>query len=278
MNLHWYWMINPPRGGFRDTNNPAFTQKVAGPNGESLDASLFIDDSGQPLFVRVRAFDTAGLNDGERFISIVDLAKEHMLTVLRVTWQHDSSFVPASFFMQEPIEGSEAAVQVDWPSSFDFNAVEAHALYQHTIQERESLRLLTDGTGDALPLQYRFLSLYKFLELRFRGDDDKWDFNALSIACEPQLAAFAELGLGRTFHAELQHLRDRCAHVRTGSGKKRRLGVTALNSAAAKEVDRVLPLLVNICQAVLNSELAGKVEFRDLRPWYRRVERAQQGG
>lgn len=152
-------------------------------------------------------------------------------------------------------------------------AQHAHALFEHTLPQRESLRLLTDGVDESIPAQYRFLSLYKFLELRFRGADDHWDFRALNAACEAQLAAFATLGLGRTFQAELNHLRDRCAHIRTGTGKKRRLGVTALNPAAMKEVRRLLPLLIDICRVVLNKDLEGKVEFKDLRPWYQRIER-----
>ncbi len=272
VNLLWYWMLDPPRGGFVDKGaDAAFTHVVKGPQGQVLDASLYLDGEQQPLFVRVRAFHAADIYDTARFLDLVEVSKEHMLSVLKMSWHRGASFVPLSFFSQEAEDGSGASIEVQWPSVFEFDSKMSAALFEHTIGHRQSLRLLVDGLDERVPLQYRFLSLYKFLEIRYRDEKDHWDFRALASACQVQLEAFSRLGIGRTLQAELKHLRDRCAHIRSGSGKKRRMGVTALNPEAQKEVARLMPLLVEICRNVFNSEMDGKVVFNDLRSWGERV-------
>jgi hypothetical protein len=272
MNLLWYWMLAPARGGFEDKGGKAaFTQPINGPHGQKLEASLYVDDQGEPLFVRVRAIDADNIHDAERYLELVELAKEHMLSILRFSWHHDASYVPMSIFSQETEGGAGASVVVEWPSIHGFDPQQAHALFHNTFDHRESLRLLTDARDERVPIQYRFLSLYKFLELRYRGSDDLWDLAALSDACRPQLSAFDELKLKRPFVAELHHLRDRCAHIRSGNGKRRRLGVTALNPVALNEIRRMLPLLTEICRTIFNAELSGRVVFNDLRPWPERV-------
>lgn len=272
MNLLWYWMLDPPRGGIIDQGKPAaFTQHLRGSEGQELETSLFLDEHGEPVFVKVRAIGAKDIHDTNRFVDLVEVAREHMISVLKLTWHHNASYVPMSIFLQEPEDGSGAGLQVEWPSAYGFNSAQAHALYEHTFGHRQSLRLLAEGLDERIPIQYRFLSLYKFLEIRYRGDNDHWDFEALRKACDAQLMEYEGLKLPRTFQAELKRLRDRCAHIRTGSGKKRRLGVTALNPEALKEVTQMMPLLREICRTVFNFELDGKVAFNDLRSWGERL-------
>lgn len=279
MNLLWYWMLDPPRSGISDQGKPAaFTQHLRGSEGQELEASLFLDEHGEPHFVKLRAIGAKDIYDTDRFVDLVEVAREHMLSVLKLAWHDNASYVPMSVFLQEAEDGSGAGLQVEWPSVYGFNSAQAHALYEHTFGHRQSLRLLADGLDARVPIQYRFLSLYKFLEIRYRGDNDRWNFDALRKACDAQLREYEGLKLPRTFQAELKHLRDRCAHIHTGSGKKRRLGVTALNPEALKEVIRMMPLLREICRTVFNSELDGKVAFNDLRSWGERLPSGVGGG
>ncbi|WP_186197550.1 hypothetical protein [Burkholderia gladioli] len=272
MNLLWYRMIDPTRGGITEIDKKiAFTQRVQGANSEELDASLFLDDHGEPHFVKIRVFGAKDMFDTERFIDLVDTAFEHMLSVLKLTWHRNATYVPLSVFCPEPDDGSGAGLQVEWPSVYGFNPSLAAGVYEHAFKHRESLRLLADGLDDRIPIQYRFLSLYKFLEIRFRNEKDHWDFEALQNACTSQINQYNQLRLPRPLPAELQHLRDRCAHIRTGIGKKRRLGITSLNPLAQKEVSRLMPVLIEICRSVFNSETEGRVTFVNLRPLHERA-------
>jgi ABC-type uncharacterized transport system permease subunit len=53
----------------------------------------------------------------------------------------------------------------------------------------------------------------------------------------------------------------------TGSGKKRRLGVSALHPKALKEVTSLMPVLSEMCRTVFNAQLAGKVILTQPIPW-----------
>jgi hypothetical protein len=45
MNLLWYWMLGPPRGGIIDQGKAAaFTHSIQGPDGQELEASFFLGD------------------------------------------------------------------------------------------------------------------------------------------------------------------------------------------------------------------------------------------
>ena len=268
-------MLEPARGGIVDDGkrNPSFATKLNFPGGECLEASLYTDEQNEPLFVKIRAFDATSEQDSARFADMVQLASQHLLSVLKMTWHSAARYIPLSIMTIEHADGRGGNVRVEWPTGYNFNAEAAPGLFEHTIEHRESLRLIADGLDMSIPLQYRFLSLYKFLEIRFRSKDGNWDYPSLNKACEHQLTNFKNLKLNRSLTGELNHLRDRCAHIRSGSGKNRRLGVTALNPTAIREVELFMPVLCEICRGVLNVDLAGKIEI--MAPFAWRLELPQ---
>ncbi|TKC89382.1 hypothetical protein FAZ69_10580 [Trinickia terrae] len=265
MNLLWYWLVEPHRGGLNDTGrNAGLTQDVTFHDGSHLDVAVYLDEHAHPHFVRVRAFDAVDIYDTARFLDHVSVLAEHMLSVLKVTWSERTAYVPLSFFCQEAEDGTGASMLLQDMGERVFACDAARSLFVHTMEARQSLRLITDSLDPGIPAQYRYLSLYKFLEIRYRNDKDHWDWDALEAACAPQLEQFAALKLDRDLRGELEHLRDSCAHIKSGKGNKRRLGVTALHPKARRELERFMPIMAEICRAVFNADMAGKVELNQL--------------
>jgi len=133
---------------------------------------------------------------------------------------------------------------------------------------------LTDGIDDAMSLAYRFLSLFKLLEIRYLSADEEWDYTKVGAALAPYEERYAALKLPRSFFKELCHLRDRCAHIRTGKGSRRALGVTQLNYDALIATEKVLP---PARRGLSRSVPPGPLEQGgDLRPWYEKAFEAKR--
>jgi hypothetical protein len=207
----------------------------------------------------------------ERFVDLVQIASEHMLSVLKLTWSPSAQYLQMSICTREADDGRGAQLQIREFGQNAFDAAQADDLYEHTLVHRHDLRLIADSISTAIPIQYRFLSLYKFLEHRFMNDEGHWDFEALEDLCQPHLEAFNALGTGRSLRAELMHLRDRCAHIMTGSGKKRKLGVSALHPKALKELTALMPVLSEMCRTVFNRQMDGLVVLNEPIPWNGRL-------
>jgi hypothetical protein len=269
MNVLWYWMLEPLRGGIVDTpdRSPAFVRQMQFPGGERLSASLYLDSDRQPLYVKIRALDVVDDRDSERFVDLVQIASEHMLSVLKLTWSPSAQYLQMSICTREADDGGGAQLEIRAFGQDAFDAAQAEGLYEHTLSHRHDLRLIADSISTAIPIQYRFLSLYKFLEHRFMNDEGHWDFEGLEELCQPHLEAFNALATGRSLRAELMHLRDRCAHIMTGSGKKRRLGVSALHPKALKELTALMPVLSEMCRTVFNRQMDGLVVLTQPIPW-----------
>lgn len=260
MNLLWYWMIEPQRGALNDTGrNAALTQAISMDDGSQLDVSIYLDVQMQPHFVRVRAFGAVDLDDTLRFRDQVLVLAEHMLSVLKLTWDSRTSYYPMNFFCRESEDGTGAQILLEETGERVFSCKAVQSLFIHTVEARQSLRLITDSLDTRIPIQYRFLSLYKFLEIRYRNDKDHWDWDALNTVCEAQIEPFERLNLGRTLRGEIEHLRDSCAHIRSGKGGKRQLGVTALHPKALRDIEKFMPIMTEICRSIFNDEMDGKI-------------------
>jgi hypothetical protein len=196
--------------------------------------------------IRVQSVHSDGNLSPEQ-ARLVSQLVDHMITVLRLTTdQH----VEKLWFGQDTISigshGDENGkpnlgirISLHSPADFKVDYANVAAVYSQTIAERSLLKLLGDSQYPTLPLQYKYLSLYKILEHEFRVDK-KWPgLQDLLAPCE---AHFKALGASaKSLDNFLHDLRDKCAHIRIG--KKSELGITGLNSHDTALVEKVMPLL-----------------------------------
>ena len=105
------------------------------------------------------------------------------------------------------------------------------------------LKLLSDAQLSSLPIQYRYLSLYKIFELEFKFGR-KWK-KGLDDLLSPYQERYKELKVSdRALRNVIHELRDKCAHIKTGSNDD--LGIVEMDHADIKVVSTLMPLLMRI--------------------------------
>lgn len=124
--------------------------------------------------------------------------------------------------------------------------------FSKTWGKRNLIKLVADAQNPVLPIQYRYLSIYKVFELGYR-QSKKWkpEFRAFldGFAIE-----FQQLNLSRRSIWKFIHeLRDKCAHIRLGNNST---GIIGLNSSDGQLVQKFLPLFSRMLKAHLNREFA----------------------
>lgn len=255
---YYYWLVEPVGQGLTDdgTNAPAWELPIRTKLGETS-LALFVGASALPTHARMTI---PGLVDDAlpgALLPILQTAREHLLTVLRLTLRDEVVLFPHPLWMfandGDPPSVNLAIQIEEGPPAFDVEA--AGRLFGGSFEHREHLRLLADGGTRSLPLQFRFLSLYRLLELELRHQG-KWDEQRLESLLAPHADRFREAGFSRSPVNTLHELRDACAHIRSGRG----LGVTHLNHREAVRVEKALPILLDVCADVLND--AAKGQFR----------------
>ena len=156
---------------------------------------------------------------------------------------HDVKGKPSLNFQISEIAGAQA----DVPAENIRNVLVA------TMGYRPLIKLLADAQMPLLPEQYRYLSLYKILELEFRVAG-RWidlrkllepyedDYKALNISARPLLNLIHEM-------------RDKCAHIKVGGNDS--LGILGLDGPDARIVTALIKLLRRILINYFNSRSMG---------------------
>ena len=122
-----------------------------------------------------------------------------------------------------------------------------------SMGHRPLIKLLADAQMPLLPLQYRYLSLYKILELEFRVEG-RWI--GLQELLEPYDRSYKALNLSlRSLPNLIHEMRDKCAHIKVGGNDS--LGIVGLDGPDAKIVVELVKLLGKVIVQHLTSKSIG---------------------
>jgi len=182
----------------------------------------------------------------------IQTIKEHVLSVVRLTYDHSVSLFPKivwNFIKEGEKPNLHIKINETINPNFDPHVENIRNVFVKTFPIRVQVRLLSDSQDNRLPLQYRYLSLYKLLEMEFKKKR-KWS-NEYDELIHGFKKEFAELGILMKPTNYIHCLRDRCAHVKTG---KDVIGVTQLSNKDMIEVNRFLPLMTKICTSLINKK------------------------
>ena len=197
--------------------------------------------------IRIATFDSDG-NLTPQQVQIVSIIKQHLLAVLRLTHDVDiqefrqgvkhlgigTKDIDGKPDMHIRIEVLSGGKRTDWEN--------VRNTFLNTTEMKHLIVLIGDVQNGALPLQYRYLSLYRAFELEFRT---KGRWLNLHDVFAPIDNRYKDLKLSKLRLVSLFHqLRDSCAHIRTGSEDK--LGIVGLAEPDAHFVEQLLPLLTGI--------------------------------
>jgi hypothetical protein len=122
-----------------------------------------------------------------------------------------------------------------------------------SMPHRHLFKLLGDAQLSLLPMQYRFLSLYKILELEFRFKR-KWQ--GLQQLLEPYEKEYKAMNVSPRGLVNLLHdMRDRCAHIKVGGDDS--LGIVGLDGPDPKIVVAMVPFLLRVIAIHLTTKYTG---------------------
>ena len=257
-------MIEPVADRFLDTDEfvPAFETPVR--YGRlSCDLALFVDREGLPIYARLTIPGLEGDEIPTRLGPLIVKVREHLLTVLRLTFRGDVNLFP--YFVYSFIEpASSYSFGLDMSiirGKHTFDIERSRRLFESGAKYMEELRLLVDGLDSRIPLQYQYLSLYKILELHYKPLG-RWRHQELDRTLASFEEAFRDKGVAQRPSSYLHSLRDKCAHVRTGRGKRNSYGVSQLREEESRQVSDILPILADVCATVLNERSGGTLRIQ----------------
>ena len=261
----FYWLVEPIRDRFWDSSEsaPAFEVPIVLDN-KVYTLALFTDTNGAPEYARLMISNLHSDALHKDALPLIQTVKEHFLSVLRVTYDPEVRLFPRPIwtFIDENTPytiGLETSQQIrDTP----FDPDKTRRLFMLSFPHREELRLWIDGQDWHIPLQYRYLSLYKILELHFKNEEN-WRENELEVILEKYGDRFVHASVRRKPLTYIHQLRDKCAHIRM-KGKKETIGVTHLRQKEAAAVEQMLPILTDICAEVINTHAKGSFEIQRL--------------
>lgn len=244
-DCYYYLAIAPIRSRYLDHHKkkPLFSIPVK-TNSKECSVDFYSDrEKAEILFVKITIPDCKNEKIGEKDADLIQVLKEHALSVLRLTYK-DVSFYPIPFWTFHNPKQKKFKMGLSFPEqknpNFKINAENIRNVFTSTFDDREDKKLLSDSANISIPLQYRYLSLYKIIENNFRNSSGKLNSKSLD-------AFLSEFGTG--LKGKVIGLRDKCAHIRD---KKGAMGVTQLNRKQLNEVNEFLPSLQKIIATLLN--------------------------
>ncbi len=230
---------------------------------EDFEIALFCNDLGMPEFLRIKVTKLKEKELPPHVFPHIQALSEHMISILRLTcdinlafadfgryWQFFDDDEPYNFGMQMTLKEGKK----------NYDPVNSKNLFIAAFDTRYVLRLYADGIDNKIPIQYRFLSFFMVLESLYK-DGHIWKKTELEELINSFSQRFIDAAL-TTNPVELIHTyRDRCAHVRTGRGKRMIRGVTHLNHKEADTVAKLLPIMRKICAVAINKISTDKYQL-----------------
>jgi len=212
----------------------------------------FFTNTNQLYMIRIDIPNVVDKALQQKELETIQTIKEHILSVLRLTYDHDVSLFPRplwNFIKLGEAPSFHVKIEEIVNPNFDPHVENIRNTFVTTFPIRVQMKLIADAQDKRLPLQYRYLSLYKLLELELKKKED-WtkEIEELTDRFEEE---FGSLGQKKKLINYIHSLRVRCAHIKTTKGV---IAVTQLSNKDMLEIDRFLPLMTKMCVTLINEK------------------------
>jgi hypothetical protein len=250
-----YTIILPLKEEYKDDGSNDLFRIPITVNGVGTFEASAIASHGRIEMLRVATLNSDGNLTSEQEKAVRTI-KAQLIAVLRITHDLDiREYRRGSVFLSlgtKDVDGNPSlSIRIEERGALNLgNANNIKNTFLATINIKPLIILIGDVQDAALPLQYRYPSLYKAFELEFRVAGKWADLKSVFASIN---ARYEALGLKRRSLVALFHqLRDSCAHIRTGSTDK--LGLVGLPDPDAHAVELILPMLIDLLLEHMNNK------------------------
>jgi hypothetical protein len=256
-----YYFIEPIKNIYKDFGDRDILKINI--NGESNRYTLaIIGDNGIPEMIRISIHGLRDASDipQERLDSVQQISN-HMLAILRTSYDSQISFFKAQAWnFREEDQKPELNMRMELnrpnvPLSADY----IESSFTSTWSNRYLINLLSEGLNERIPLYYRYLALYRILEMRFKKNSS-WDEEIYHLI-DNFNEKFVELSISNmTLIGYIETTRNRCAHGKYIYKRNDELGITSLDYKALSDLKAFFPLMIEIIFKCINEheETLGK--------------------
>ncbi len=150
----------------------------------------------------------------------------YLLDCIRIVYDSAAEYfrygenVPAMWNFREPNEPPNFSVVIKEPLNPDYrvNAVGLAHMISAPPTLRPIIHLMANGADPRLPLQFRFLSFYKIIEMHYRVAPNKKFSELATRYVDDFHAVFPSVKNVATLCKQLSQLRNKCAHIKLTTG------------------------------------------------------------
>lgn len=247
--FRFYMPLVPLREHYSDDGSAVLLQSpVRASDGRIFEAAV-IGSSSDPLMIRISIFGLEEIPPPED-IPKIDAIAEVMLSFLRIYYNNGVSLAEGYLRFANLIdETSPPTFKISTINSktgitLDHNLL--HAALNAPDEFKHILKLVSDSMYQYLPLQYRYLSLFKVLEYAFKTTRRQWSPKLETLFSYFQ-QEYVELGVSKkSMKGLFIDLRDKCAHIMLGETDY--LGIVGISSQDTEVVRKFMPLLLKVVQ------------------------------
>jgi len=193
----------------------------------------------------------------------ITILKEHLLTSINL---HFDPYARIRFNMHQFIEeGGKPDINIllddGTKKKNQISANEFSDIFLGTFDYGNEFKLLSDAQKTYIPVQFRYLSLYKWLEMEFKTKG-RWNSSFLSFTEQVEDEFQKRNFSNKKFSNYLHDIRDKCAHIKSNNDI---LGVTSLSYQDEKSVIEFTKFLTLVCIEYFNQiklkEKSFKINF-----------------
>ncbi len=256
-----YWLIEPLANHYIDRFDsvPDLTYQHHGRACEAIDLAVFLSGNERYLRATVPNYSPDGElvpEKDEEIFNVVNLAE----TIIRLSFNGEAKFYDQVLVAMYGSD-DQHIFEISPNSNQARSAVNCDGFrtgMESAISSPEFstiYKLYVDANDFNIPLQYRYLSFYKILELTLKSGD-RWDYSRLEhcIAIS-KIEEHSPIGVARSAKNWIHELRDKCAHIKNGHLS----GVTGLDTTAVSQLASAMPLINRLACAAMGS-LSSKLQ------------------
>jgi len=171
----------------------------------------------------------------------------YMLDCIRLIYNADAEYLRQedqilSFrYFLEPDEGPDSALKISMPINPDYrvNSEGLKALIGAPESLRPIIHLMADGADTKLPIQFRFLSYYKIIEIHYKITTNKRFSKFITSFISEFKSIYPTVSSVAQLCKRLSMLRNRCAHIKLTTGE---FGFSHLE-AKADDLIKTMPII-----------------------------------